>query len=180
MRFTQGLFDEENAPLAGVTMREVLAMTEFLNRVKLQDPSTPEQNTYGIPFLVEHDFALRAGSNTLFHFGDTTVARYLTEYAVTQPRDGDVLDYSKLTESTLSKLPNRLGLFNIIGHLGEYAMMTEAEQAQDAYPNCWLLGGKLDDSNPNNTCKSWYVERTAMNTIFVAYNGVRLGLFTNR
>ncbi len=176
---TKGYFEQgkHEVPLAGVTMMEVLEMTEFINRFHSESEGGLPKHSFGIPFENEHDFALRADSTTVYHFGDSSVGRLLGQYAVTQRQSGDTLDYSKIESNSFTKLPNRLGLFNIIGNLSEFATMTEAEQTREPQDHCWLVGGKLKD---DDTCKSWYIDRTGIDSFRDSYAGVRLGLYSNR
>lgn len=171
---TKGYFEQgkENVPLAGATMMEVLEMVEFLNSIRLESVG-PSEHNFGIPLENEHDFALRANSSTAYHFGDSSVNRLLGDYAVTECRRGDTLDYSKLDSNAYTKLPNRFGLFNIIGNVSEFALISRDEPE----PYCWLVGGKLRD---NDSCQSWYIDRTSIDAFANSYNGVRLGLFLSR
>ncbi len=181
---THGLFENgnEHAALAGVTLNEFLAMTQFLNDTKSWNSTSPTSYRFGIPFLNEHDFALRAESITEFHFGDASVGNLLEQYAVTAPPIGNSSEYCALAPYVYSKLPNRFGLFNIIGNLGEYVPMSEAEsllmnefakRSDQSY--CWVAGGKIDE---RISFSSWYVDRADRNTIFEENTGARLALYT--
>lgn len=106
---TPGLPLQDNWPVTQVTWNDAAAFCQWLSK--------KEHATYRLPTEVEWEFACRAGTDTLFPFGDDVAQ--LDEHAWYFQNSGHAW------HPVATRLPNAFGLFDMLGN--------QAEWCQDLY-----------------------------------------------
>ncbi len=80
-----------------------------------------------VPSNDQWEFACRANSETMFPWGDVRVENQLSKFAVVAASQFEL--GTKVISSSGGKVPNRFGLFDMIGNVSEYARQTEREKS---------------------------------------------------
>ncbi len=126
---------DSNSTGFGLTMEEAIRMVEWTNKVA----EIGDEFEIAIPSPDEWEFACRAKSETSFPWGDISVKSLLPKYAVVAVSEfqhtGEVVSRSG------TRVPNRIGLFDMIGNLPEYTRQTGREVLVNPAPLAFVKGG---------------------------------------
>jgi formylglycine-generating enzyme required for sulfatase activity len=131
-------FKGDNLPVEYVSWEEA---TEFCERL-----SVSSGRRYSLPSEAEWEYACRAGSTSLFHFGDaitTEFANYEGVYPYGSVGWGVSRDH---TTPVGSFAPNAFGLYDMHGNVSEFCQDTWHDTYKDAPRDAvaWLSNGVAD------------------------------------
>lgn len=131
-----------NHPVYYVSFNDVL---KFLQKMKKLEPS----RTYRLPSEAEWEYAARAGSTTVYYFGDDS--SQLGSYA------WFLENAKKTTNPVAQKEPNAWGLYDMYGNVWEWVNDIDAE-GNDGYselPRVDPLGEKEGESRRKRGGSWW-------------------------
>jgi formylglycine-generating enzyme required for sulfatase activity len=107
---------DDRHPVTCVSWNDILAFIHWLNRVD-------DESAYRLPTEAEWEYATRAGTTTIFSFGDED--RKLGEYA------WFIFNSGSQTHPVGSKKPNSWGLYDMHGNVNEWV----TDDWHDSYEN---------------------------------------------
>ena len=125
-------FKGDKRPVEGVSWDEAV---EFCKRL-----SRKTGREYRLPSEAEWEYAIRAGTNTSFHFGETItseLANYPGSFTYADEPEGE---YRKKTTDVGSFPPNAFGLYDMHGNVWEWCADDWHDDYQNAPTDCtaWL------------------------------------------
>ncbi len=167
---TQRRFANPQLPVVNLSFEEAKQFVESFLPTASQELTRTWQ--VSLPTSAQFEYALRAGSESYFHFGSQEVSGYLDRYAMVQVEEF-APEIDERAFSPYARLPNRWGLFNIIGNLCEYVEMTDSQRAVDSAARCLLLGG---DMREPASCASGYIAAGPPDWSMLPHSGFRLVL----
>jgi len=119
----------DHSPAANVTWDDAAAFCNWLSTQEELEPCyrpdvdtwvpIPEKNGYRLPTEAEWEYACRAGTTSMFSFGDDH--EELGKYAWTDKNS------NKRSHEVGSLLPNPFGLFDVHGNLNEFCQDSDAK-----------------------------------------------------
>jgi formylglycine-generating enzyme required for sulfatase activity len=129
----------EDFPVEQVRWKEVI---DFCTKLSQLPEEAKAGRTYRLPTEAEWEYACRAGSTTVFHFGDglsSTQANFNGDYPEGKADKGP---YLKKTAKVGSYKPNAWGLYDMHGNVSEFCA--------DWYdPNYYKTSPKEDPKGPD-------------------------------
>jgi hypothetical protein len=162
----------EYSPAVRLSLDEFTSCCRFYSE-RLNKAHPDSSSEMSLPDITQFELALRAKAQTCFHFGSSSLYNLVQEYALPHLSVEDDL-ISRRPLANWSKLPNRMGLFNAIGNVGEFARaLPEERHLQENV--CWWVGGTAKSDEAFH-CGN--VTRTQSHLTFLPA-GVRFTLMTD-
>ena len=133
-------FKGDNRPVERVSWYDAV---EFCHRLSLKTG-----REYRLPSEAEWEYAIRAGTTTPFHLGETLKSE-LANYAGLRTYENESQgEYRRQTTPVGSFPPNGFGLYDMHGNVYEWCADTWHDNYEGAPTdgNAWTVGGNDDDS----------------------------------
>jgi formylglycine-generating enzyme required for sulfatase activity len=111
-----GHHDDPRLPVEGLGYGDVL---EFCHRLTVSPDEKRAGRTYRYPTEAEWEYACRAGTQTLFYFGDSMKSR-LANFDTSEPGLGGLKAPAPLSPMKVGSFPpNAFGLYDMLGNVWE-------------------------------------------------------------
>jgi len=118
----------ENQPMCFVSYADVLDFCKKLTALEKESGKIPEGYAYSIPTEAQWEYAAKAGTTTVFAFGDSLNGKQACFYGP-KPYNSDVIvDYTEKTAEVASYEPNAWGLYDTHGNVYEWCLDWYVEQ----------------------------------------------------
>jgi len=135
----------EDQPMCFVNYADVLEFCSKLTEKEKSSGKLPDGFKYSIPTEAQWEYVARAGSTTVFAFGDSLTGKQACFYGL-KPYNSEVkVDYQEKTSAVASFKPNAWGIYDTHGNVYEWCLDWYVEK---------LPGGKDPVSLQNGDSRS--------------------------
>lgn len=112
----------DDQPMCFVNYSDVLEFCQKLTDQERRNKTLPEGFIYSLPTEAQWEFAARAGSKTVFSYGDSLTSKEANFYGKIPYNSKEVGEYLEKTTPVASYQPNNWGLYDMHGNLYEWCL----------------------------------------------------------
>lgn len=118
-----------NQPMCFVNWADAVAFCEALTLAEHEAGTLPKNLTYALPTEAQWEYACRAGTSTVFSYGDTLSAEQANFYGKKPYGLTEEGEYREKTSDVKTFQPNSWGLYDMHGNLYEWCADWYSEKA---------------------------------------------------
>jgi formylglycine-generating enzyme len=112
----------ENQPMSFVSWLDAKSFCEALTEKEREAGTLPEGYKYSLPSEAQWEYACRAGTTTVFSYGDTLTSKQANFYGKLPYGVEEEGDYLEKTSEVKSYEPNPWGIYDMHGNVYEWCL----------------------------------------------------------